>query len=81
MRYLIQCYQRRASDDTEALTTVAIGNSVNDLPMLAAVDEPILLQQGDGSYVCGFELPRVKLAPGPGPAGWNRAILSLLQGT
>ncbi len=81
VRTLIRLYQRRTSADGEALSTVAIGNSLNDLPMLAAVDEPILVQRGDGSYVSGFELPRLKLAPGPGPAGWNRAILSRLQGT
>ena len=81
VRYLIRCYQRRASDDGKALTTVAIGNSLNDLPMLSAVDEPILVQQADGSYTPGIELSRLTYARAPGPDGWNQAILSLLQGT
>ena len=81
VRYLTRCYQRKASDDSEALTTVAIGNSLNDLPMLAAVDKPILVQQADGSYILGVELSGLTYAEAPGPAGWNRAILSLLQRT
>jgi mannosyl-3-phosphoglycerate phosphatase len=81
VRYLVRCYQRRASDDGKALNTVAIGNSLNDLPMLAAVDEPILVQQADSSYTQGIELSRLTYAGAPGPDGWNRAILSLLQGT
>lgn len=80
VRYLIRCYQRRADDDGQTLSTVAIGNSPNDLPMLAAVDKPILVQQGDGSYAPGFALSRLTYAPAPGPTGWNRVILSLLQG-
>jgi mannosyl-3-phosphoglycerate phosphatase len=81
VRYLIRCYQRWASDDGKALTTAAIGNSLNDLPMLAAVDKPVLVQQADGSYAPGVELSGLTYAEAPGPAGWNRAILSLLQGT
>lgn len=63
------------------LRAVGLGDSANDLPMLAAVDVPILVQKPDGSYdqEVVSRLPRVMRAPAPGPAGWNEAVLELLQ--
>ncbi|MBX3303910.1 MAG: hypothetical protein KF693_16990, partial [Nitrospira sp.] len=78
VRYLIECYRRLADHQRDRLITVGIGNSLNDLPMLNAVEQPILVQQPDGLYEPDFKLPGLILAPGPGPIGWNRAILSLL---
>ena len=78
VRYLIECYRRRADRHRDRLITVSIGNSLNDLPMLKAVDRPILVQQPDGSYEQDIELPGLIRAQGPGPIGWNRAVLSLL---
>ena len=78
VRYLVDCYRRLADHRQDRLMTVGIGNSLNDLPMLEAVDCPILVQRTDGSYEPGIELPRLTRAPGPGPIGWNRAVLSLL---
>ncbi|MCP9449916.1 MAG: HAD-IIB family hydrolase [Nitrospira sp.] len=77
--HLIQYYRQAAADHHHRLTTVAVGNSLNDLPMLAAVDRPILVQQADGSYAPGVDLPGLIRAPAPGPIGWNQAILSLLR--
>jgi mannosyl-3-phosphoglycerate phosphatase len=79
VRHLIRLFQRNAQDDHTTLTTVAIGNSLNDVPMLAVVDTPILVQQADGSYAAGIDLPRLIHAPAPGPAGWNGAVLALLK--
>lgn len=78
VHYLIECYRRRADHQRDRLITVGIGNSLNDLPMLNAVEQPILVQQPDGLYEPDFKLPGLILAPGPGPIGWNRAVLSLL---
>lgn len=78
VRSLIGCYRREAEGHPARLTTVGIGNSLNDLPMLTAVDRPILVQQADGSYEPHIELPGLMLAPGCGPIGWNRAVLSLI---
>ncbi len=78
VQYLIRCYRRQLGDDHGVLCSVAIGNSLNDLPMLEAVDRPVLVQQTDGSYTLDLELPQLIRAPGPGPAGWNQAVLSLL---
>lgn len=59
------------------LRTVGIGDAPNDLPLLEAVDVPVLVQHGDGSYA---DFPRpggLRLAHGAGPAGWNRAVLEV----
>lgn len=79
VRYLIEYYRQAAAAHGQHCTTVALGNSLNDLPMLAAVDRPILIQQADGSYAPGVDLPGLMQAPAPGPIGWNQAILSLLR--
>ncbi len=79
VQHVIDCYSRLAGCDRDRLVSVAIGNSMNDLPMLEAVEHPILVQRADGSYEPGIEIPRLTRAPGPGPIGWNRAVLSLLH--
>jgi mannosyl-3-phosphoglycerate phosphatase len=73
-RYLIDCYRRRFG----AITTVGIGDSLNDLTMLAEVDRPLLVQRADGTYDPGVTLSSLTRAQGVGPQGWNRAILSVL---
>lgn len=78
VRYLIECYRRQAEHHRDPLITVGIGNSLNDLPMLKAVNRPILVQQPNGSYEQDIELLGLIHAPGPGPIGWNRVVLSLL---
>jgi mannosyl-3-phosphoglycerate phosphatase len=59
--------------------TVAIGDSLNDLPMLKAVDIPVLVKQKDDTYDKEI-LKRVEVqkAKGIGPWGWNRAVLELV---
>lgn len=73
-RYLIDCYRRRYG----AITIVAIGDSLNDLPMLAEADRPILVQRTDGAHDPGVALPNLIRAPGVGPVGWNDAVLNLM---
>lgn len=74
-RYLIDCYRRRYG----AITTVAIGDSFNDLPMLAAVDRPMVVQRTDGTYDPDVTLPNLVRTQGVGPLGWNRAVLATLR--
>ncbi|TAJ09908.1 MAG: HAD-IIB family hydrolase [Nitrospirae bacterium] len=78
-RLLIDCYRRQFKDDQGSLITVAIGDSLNDLPMLAVVDRPVLVQKPDGSYEPDIRLPNLTLAPGIGPVGWNAAVLQLIN--
>lgn len=78
-RLLIDCYRRQFQEHQGSLMTVAVGDSLNDLPMLAVADRPVLVQKPDGSYEPDIRLPGLILAPGIGPVGWNRAILDLLS--
>lgn len=62
--------------------SVGLGDSANDLPMLKAVDVPILIPKPDGSFdrELSKHLPRAMRAPAPGPNGWNDAVLQILPG-
>jgi mannosyl-3-phosphoglycerate phosphatase len=59
--------------------TIGIGDSLNDLPMLEAVDIPILVQKPGGGYDSRIKLDNLVFAQGIGPEGWNNAILNLLE--
>jgi mannosyl-3-phosphoglycerate phosphatase len=61
------------------VTTIAIGDSPNDLPMLQAVDHPVLVQKAGGRYDEKVALPNLQRANGIGPIGWNEAVLELLE--
>lgn len=78
-RILIDCYRRVASAAGQALLTVAVGDSLNDLPMLALADRPILVRKPDGSHDGAIRLPGLIRTKGIGPAGWNQAILDILK--
>ena len=61
------------------LVTMGLGDGFNDLPLLAAVDHPVLIQKEDGSYDSRVDVPGLVKAKGIGPAGWNRAVLDLVK--
>jgi mannosyl-3-phosphoglycerate phosphatase len=61
------------------LKTIAIGDSLNDLPMLQAADIPILAQKPDGQYDSRIRLDNLVFAEGVGPEGWNKAIVNFLE--
>jgi mannosyl-3-phosphoglycerate phosphatase len=73
-RRLLDFYRRSYG----TITTVAIGDSLNDLPMLAEADRPIIVQRADGTYDPGVALPHLVRVPDIGPRGWNRAVLAAL---
>lgn len=56
-----------------AYTSIALGDSENDLTMLKNVDVPILVPHPDGSFT-PFATPNLIKAPFPGPKGWNEAL-------
>jgi mannosyl-3-phosphoglycerate phosphatase len=59
------------------ITTVGLGNGLNDLPMLSQVDIPVLVQKSDHSWE-DMNLPRLRKVEGIGPEGWSRAIADIL---
>ena len=62
--------------------TVGLGDAANDLPLLRAVDRPILMPREDGSVdpALAAALPGAERAPASGPRGWAEAILAALEG-
>ncbi len=75
LRLLTEVYREK----TERIETIALGDSLNDLPMLRAADYPVLVQKPDGSYDPEVKLPNLHFAPGIGPAGWCESVLELLN--
>ena len=74
VRILKRFYMKKYGD----IKTIGIGNSQNDLPMLKAVDIPVLVKNYDGRYEKGIKLKNLHLADGIGPEGWNKAIKQLI---
>ncbi|MBI4002836.1 MAG: HAD-IIB family hydrolase [Nitrospira defluvii] len=75
---LMGWYRHLAQADGQGLVTIGIGDSLNDLPMLAVTDYPILVQKPDRSYDPDVQLPHLIRAVGVGPVGWNRSLMDLL---
>jgi mannosyl-3-phosphoglycerate phosphatase len=76
VRRLSSLYEREYG----SLLTIGLGDSLNDLPMLRAVDHPILVRKSNGSYDPAVSLEGLEYAEGIGPEGWNRALLRLIDG-
>lgn len=62
----------------EELTTIGLGDSENDLPMLEQVDIPVLLPR-PGKGCLDIQLPGMIRAKEPGARGWNAVIQMLLN--
>jgi len=67
-------YQRERG----AITCIGLGDSLNDLPLLQAVDHPVLVRHADGSFDPRIDIPGLLRTRYAGPAGWNEAVLQLL---
>ncbi len=73
VKTLIGLYTRQMG----SVTTVAIGDSRNDLPMLLSVDLPFLVQRPDGRHDGEVSFPALRRVDGVGPEGWNSVVLAL----
>ena len=60
------------------IRTIGLGDSQNDLPLLAMVDIPVLMQKAKGSWE-KMELPGLRRIKEAGPTGWRQAIAELLE--
>lgn len=58
--------------------SIGLGDSLNDLQMLQAVDRPVLVMHEDGSHDARIAVVNLLKTRLPGPAGWNEAVLQLL---
>ncbi|MBM3285125.1 MAG: HAD-IIB family hydrolase [Candidatus Aminicenantes bacterium] len=59
--------------------TIGIGDSLNDLAMLEAVDYPVLVQKPDRSYDPSVRLPDLIFSPNPGPEGFCETVSRLVK--
>jgi mannosyl-3-phosphoglycerate phosphatase len=78
VRTLLAAYHRAGRE----LRSAGLGDAETDLPLLRAVERPIVVPRRDGSIdpalACG--LPGAERAESAGPEGWNGAVLALLGG-
>lgn len=58
-----------------AVTLMGLGDSLNDLPLLLAVDRPVLIRKHNGTHDSRINIPGLYRTYGIGPAGWNEAVL------
>jgi len=61
------------------VTTIALGDSPNDITMLERVKYPIIVQRPDKTYGVSGDIPNLRKIDGIGSAGWNKAIIELLS--
>lgn len=61
------------------LTSVALGDSLNDFPMLSSADVAVLIRRHNGRFETRAKLHDAIYTEGIGPAGWNEAVLQLLD--
>ncbi len=79
VRYLMRLYR---TSMRSRLSSVGLGSSADDLPLLLAVDHPIILPAGSSRELnpeLTSRLPNAISAEASGPCGWNEAILTLLE--
>lgn len=61
------------------VTSIGLGDSLNDLPLLHAVDRPVLIRHEDGSFDSRIDMAGLVKTQSPGPQGWNETLLQLLH--
>jgi mannosyl-3-phosphoglycerate phosphatase len=59
--------------------TIGLGDSLNDFPMLKAVDIPVLVQKQDGKHDPKIEDSEIRRVEGIGPIGWNMAVQEIVS--
>jgi len=57
----------------EAVRTIGVGDSRNDIPMLEAVDQPAVVRRKDGTWL-DLPLKNLYKARGEGPEGWVEVV-------
>ncbi len=74
--WLMNAY--RAQNPEIDYISVGLGDSYNDIPMLEAVDIPVLVQGMHGNEILVKRDDLIRTSE-PGPAGWNRAMLKIIE--
>ncbi|MEL4304296.1 mannosyl-3-phosphoglycerate phosphatase [Methanococcoides sp. LMO-2] len=74
VRILTDIYRQQFTD----ITTIGLGDSQNDLPMLESVDISVLVQKPGGSHDPSITDTKIKRVEGIGPIGWGNAINEII---
>ncbi len=69
--------QRAYEEVYGPVTTVGVGDSFNDVPLLANVSIPILIRSAHAQELNRL-VPKARITDQPGPTGWNAAVLDLI---
>jgi len=69
-------FRRRADS---GVTTIGLGDGLNDIPLLDAVDVPIVVRSADVDEILE-RVPAALVADHKGPQGWNDAVLEIMRG-
>ena len=72
---LLRLYRQTYGD----VISVGLGDGLNDIPLLASVTLPVVMPSPQMAEMLQL-VPHAMVADGPGPEGWNRAVLSALAG-
>ncbi|MBI4633472.1 MAG: HAD-IIB family hydrolase [Deltaproteobacteria bacterium] len=75
VRIVCEIFRKNTGD---ALMTIGLGDSENDLPMLEQVDIPVLIPRPNGRHL-DIQLPRLIRATELGCRGWNETVRRLLD--
>jgi mannosyl-3-phosphoglycerate phosphatase len=64
-----------------SITTVGLGDSLNDAAMLSSVERPIIVKKACGIHLPDLagQFPHAQLTRGSGPRGWAEAVLQLVN--
>jgi mannosyl-3-phosphoglycerate phosphatase len=64
----------------QLFTSLALGDSPNDAELLASAERAVIIPRASGpDPALAAAVPRASVAPLPGPAGWNAAVLTVLR--
>lgn len=77
----VQMLKALYAQEHGALSTIGLGDGLNDVPMLRSVDYPVLVRHIDGNLDLRSELPGLIITRQTGPSGWNEAVQQLLTGS
>lgn len=61
------------------IATIGLGDAPNDIPLLRAVDYPVLVKNRSGGYETVDGVPSLIRADGIGPVGWGKALTGILD--
>jgi mannosyl-3-phosphoglycerate phosphatase len=75
VKIVLDIYKQRKG----ATFSIALGDSLNDISMLKAVDRAVLMKGRDGKLINGFTHPDLITLEENGPEAWNRVMLSILE--